>query len=338
MLGFKPDKSEDILGNKKNIAEIKNSIENYSKPIILSGPQGSGKSLCVNVIANEIGYEIVKIDENLLKDDLEKIISSCKQRSLVNKKKIFIVDNLNAMKAPQIRKIYELFESCYPVVLIADDLYAKKLRNISSYCKKIKFTKVRYDSIAKYLSAISAKNNLDLDDKDVLNIARNCNGDIRAAINDLFCESSSNERQIDQNVFETMKIIFKTKNIDNVHLAVRNSEKNLHQIILWLYENILQEYSKDDYVKAMEFFSLLDIYESRILKRQSWNLQSYYPDIISGISLSKQEPYRGFVKYQPPKFKKKKEPENIEKISKNLHMSKSKALKELPLIEKIMSS
>ena len=61
---YVPKKSEQIIGNKDNIAKIREWLQNYKNNInnglFISGPHNTGKSLIVNILAN-VGLSIAAL-------------------------------------------------------------------------------------------------------------------------------------------------------------------------------------------------------------------------------------------------------------------------------------
>ena len=181
------------------------------------------------------------------------------------------------------------------------------------------------------------------------------NGDVRAALidlaslNEVTMESikSVGDRDQEQSIFDTLKIIFKTTDIENSSLALEQSDKTPDEIFWWIEENVVREYQDDDLKNALEFLSLADIMRNRITKRQDWSLFRYYLDFISvGIALSKKETYRKFVKYGFPtyilkkgimKTKKKELESKIEKLRERMHCSKKIIREEMPYLKQFLN-
>ena len=127
---------------------------------------------------------------------------------------------------------------------------------------------------------------------------------------------------------------------------MKNSNKTLDEIVWWLEENIKREYEKkEELAKAYDALSRIDVIQTRIMKRQAWSLQSYIPDLVIAIALSKNEKYKKFVNYSPPTFflmygkrKSKKLDALLEKMSKELHVSKKTAMNYLNLVAMLVKN
>lgn len=348
---YKPRTTKEMLGNQKQISDTKNWIKKNKKggALIITGPPGTGKTLSIQLIAEELGYDLIKLDASDFRksENIKNLLLSSKQKSLMSKGKIIFIDELDSMDSSGLKAVSALVkESPVPIVMIADDIYSRRLVNIRQKCDIIKFYKIRSDSLAKFLREIAAVENIDISEASLKKIATSANGDVRAALNDLGSNTFGDVsyRDVENKIFETIKIILKTKNPENVKIALKNSDRNLNEIIWWLEENIKNEYEKkEEIAKAYDALSLIDIIQARIIKRQSWSLQSYIPDMITTVALSKEDGYKKFVNYNPPAFflrygkrKSKRLDSLLGKMSKELHVSKRMAMSYLYLTSLLM--
>jgi len=352
---YKPRTTEEILGNQKQVFEIKKWIKKNKKggALIITGPPGSGKTLSVELIARELKYDLIKLDAGDFRnpENIKKLLLSSQQKSLMSKGKIIFIDELDSVSSSGLKAVHELIkQSPYPIVTIVDDIYSRKLVNIKKKCDVIKFYKIRQPSLMKFLKKIAEKEGIRTNDIILKKIVATSNGDVRAALNDLESLSvnpgEDNYRDVENKIFETINVILKTKNPENVRIALKNSNKTLDEIVWWLEENIKREYEKkEELAKAYDALSRIDIIQTRIMKRQAWSLQSYIPDLVITIALSKNEKYKKFVNYSPPTFflmygkrKSKKLDALLEKMSKELHVSKKTAMNYLNLVAMLVKN
>ncbi|RLG21284.1 hypothetical protein DRN72_03990 [Methanosarcinales archaeon] len=354
-----------IGGLDKQIEEIKEVVElpltspelfeevGITPPqgVLLYGPPGTGKTLLAKAVAHSTSAKFIKIVGSELVQKYigegARLVRELFQLARDNPPSIIFIDELDSMDSSGLKAVSALVkESPVPIVMIADDVYSRRLVNIRQKCDIIKFYKIRSDSLAKFLREIAAVENIDISEASLKKIATSANGDVRAALNDLGSNTFGDVsyRDVENKIFETIKIILKTKNPENVKIALKNSDRNLNEIIWWLEENIKNEYEKkEEIAKAYDALSLIDIIQARIIKRQSWSLQSYIPDMITTVALSKEDGYKKFVNYNPPAFflrygkrKSKRLDSLLGKMSKELHVSKRTAMSYLYLTSLLM--
>ncbi|MFC2142911.1 AAA family ATPase [Candidatus Aenigmatarchaeota archaeon] len=333
---YSPKDREGVIGIKKQIDEIRAYISSYEKGrgILIHGPPGCGKSLSIKLISDDIKHQLIEFDGKDVKDFLKGL----NQVSFFFKGKIIVID----VDAEKESKTIEIIKnSHHPVVVYTSDPY--KHRNIRRYCDMIKFNKVNSLHLTGFLKRVCDAENIKYDEGCLRQFANMCNGDVRSALIDLSLMDEVNEENVKHNesrpkkdnIFNTLKVIFKTWDMDNVSDAIRNSDKRMDEIINWVSENLAEEYSNEDLPAAYEYLSLYDIISSRIIRRQSWSLMKYYNLVLFGIAKSKKEMSRKFFIYRPPRYRKSKINALLEEIAGKTGESKRIARTYIPLFKQI---
>ncbi|OGI15921.1 hypothetical protein A3K63_01020 [Candidatus Micrarchaeota archaeon RBG_16_49_10] len=357
----KPKKTSEIVGQKKGLDSFliwHRGWKPGKKPALIHGPPGSGKTSLVEAFAEEKGLEIIELNASNYRtaSAIKEVIgNSLSQASLFKKGKIFLIDEVDGASGREdkggIKEILGLIASSkHPMVFTCNDIWNPKLSGLRNACEMIQFGKVDYWSAIRRLDEISKKENMTAS-KDILsNIAKRAGGDLRSAINDLQTFSqkkdlvisdldSIGERETDANIFDVMKIIFKTSSGLAAKLSIENVEKSPDEILWWIEENIVNEYERpEELAKAYEALAKADLFFARIRSRQNWKLMKYAIDLMtSGVAVSKKEMYRKFSKYQYPskikylsitKGKRFKENAELAELGKILHCSSKKVRRE----------
>jgi replication factor C large subunit len=328
---YAPKTTREMIGNRIAVSEITNFLKQWKKgqALMVTGESGVGKTLAVRTVANELDYEIIEIgaDEDRGREKMDRMLAASLQGGLMKRKKIFLIDELDQMES--MKGIYELIEkSGHPVVLIALDAYEKKFLTLRQKCRIIAFQKIRCDSIASFLKSVCEKERLDVDEARIEQIAKMSSGDVRAALIDLEILSCSKDlntvgfREKKQKIFEVIKIIFKTRSMENALIALDGAD-DPEEVHRWIAANLHAEYDDiEDIARAYEMLSLADIFYARIIRRQSWQLQKYFFELSSaGVALSKNRDYHKFVKYERPRFWPRKNSDAAKKAAEKLHIS-----------------
>jgi replication factor C large subunit len=157
--------------------------------------------------------------------------------------------------------------------------------------------------LATYLRTVAEKEDIPLNEQRIEQIIENVNGDVRAGLNDL--ESLTSEQRDTQiNVFEVVRTIFKKTDYKKIRESVFNSSVDYDLLLLWIMENIPNEYEKkSDVADAFYYLSRADIFRGRIVRQQYWGYLRYVSDLMScGVASAKKEPYYKFVKYSFPHY------------------------------------
>jgi replication factor C large subunit len=343
---YEPEHLQDFIGARQQIADIKRWLASWKhgNSLMIFGPTGVGKSLAVKLIAKDMGYELIEshASDDRTQNGFSDLIKSTKQHCLTLRKKITLIDEIDMLDST--KPINEIISvSAFPVILIASDPYNKKLYNIRKRSKLVKFDKISSDDMAKFLVHVCEKEGIEYDKNNLVQLARISNGDMRSALLDLelFGKMPAEffgQREQKSDIFDILKVIMKTKNMDNARTAMKNC-KDIEELITWIAENVSEEYSGEDLAAAYDYLSHADLFYSRIIRRQSWGLQKYFFDLsVLGTAISKKSASTRFVMYKVPRFYYSENKELLRKIGKSLHTSSKKSAVYIPIIKKELKS
>jgi len=196
----------------------------------------------------------------------------------------------------------------HPVILIVNDYYSLIKgggESLKEMCLLIRYHPVYPNAIIELLKRICREEGITVDHRTLLALAERCKGDVRSAINDLqsIC---LNKKQIDiqsldaigyrdreKIIFDALRDIFKTKNIQSIRESISNLDEPPDRFLLWLDENLPREYiDVEDLLKGYEALSKADIFLGRTHKRQYYGLWPYASDMMtSGVATAKKHGY-----------------------------------------------
>ncbi len=367
---FKPKSLQEIVGNYNAALELLEWIKSYlsgktdKKAVLLYGPPGTGKTLSVHLIAKTLDLELLEMNASDFRTEeiIETIAGSASlQSSLFGKKgKIILFDEVDGISVREdkgginaIKKIINT--SRYPVVLIANNPWDPKLRELRELCHMIRFNRIRTPSIVARLKRIAQLAGINAEEEALKRIAEIANGDIRAAINDfqMLSEGKKYLRESDivrlyprtqeLEIFDVMKGIFSANTILRAKITAENSAIDIDLLMQWLNENIPNQYTTpEERAEAYDWFSKADVFLNRAKRKQIWDLISYAIELaVGGVALAKRTPYK-FTKYSFPRLisllsqnkeEREKKREELRVLAKELHVSTRKLISEyLPYI------
>jgi replication factor C large subunit len=365
---YKPSNLAEFVDQKEALEKFLDWIKKWkpgSKALLFYGPPGTGKTALLYAFSKEKNLQLIEMNASDWRSasQIQEVFGqSMKQASLFSKGKIFLIDEIEGLAGREdlggvgaIIKIIK--ESRFPVVLTANNPYEPKLRTLREYCELVEFKKISVFDIERRLKKICEKEKIKYDEEVLRQIAKRAEGDLRAAINDLEIlttgkgEISSEDleslgyREREKNIFDALKIIFKTKSALAAKLSIAEVDKDPEEIFWWIENNITREFEKpEEIAKAFDLLSKADLFRRRVTLRQDWAFKSYMIDLMTvGIALAKKDMYHKFTRYQYPsnimllgstKLGRKEEKEFLTKLSKELHCSTSKIRKEfLPFLK-----
>ena len=352
---YKPKSLKEVQGHSHALSEIKMFVQDYKKgSILIYGKTGSGKTCALHALANELNLEVLEINASNVrnKEKINSIIgNSAKQFSLFKKGKLILIDEVDALSGHKDRGCIQALDkiiakSKFPIILTAENPYEKKLSGLRRKCKLIEFSSLDYLAIFDILKRICISENVKYDENILKDLARRSGGDARAAINDLqiICVTKKvvdsledlGEREQKESIVNALKIIFKSKNPEHVLNAFNKTDLNLDECLLWLDENLPNEYKGYDLFKAYDSISRSDVFKGRIRRWQHWRFLVYINALLTaGIALAKKEKYTEVVNYKPTSrilklwranMRNAKRKAIAEKIAQNTHTSTKRVI------------
>ena len=361
---YRPKYFLDVKNQEKAVQTIKRFLMDFSmgrvgkKAVILHGPPGTGKTSLAHVAAAETGSEIFELNASDLrnKDKLREILGpATKQKSLIKKGKIILVDEVDGISGTDRGGILELLRivetSAYPIIITANDIWNKKFSPLRRKSELVQLKEIDYQTTKNVLIDILRKENKFIHLDVLTNISVKSKGDLRAAINDLQTASQLenpadivfDERNKEIDIFSAMRIIFKGTPNKSMLRVFDSVNMSMDELILWMEENIPLEYQGEELARAYECLSKVDIFKGRIYKQQYWRFLVYENAFLSyGISSAKRSEKTGFTNYKKPtrilkmwlnnrRIEKKKS--ISKKYAAHVHVGEKRALKEFPTIK-----
>ncbi|MEM7825585.1 MAG: replication factor C large subunit [Candidatus Aenigmatarchaeota archaeon] len=365
---YRPKNLKEFVNQKEALEKFLEWIKNWrkgSKALLFYGPPGTGKTALVQAFAQQKNFEFIEMNASDFrsKKQIEEVFGrSMVQKSIFRKSKIFLIDEVDGIAGREdlggVSEIIKIIkESIYPCVLTANNPYDQKLRNLRENCILVEFKKIHVFDIEKKLEEICKKEGISTEKEVLRSLAKRAEGDLRAAINDLETVARGRKkisledlevlgnRERETNIFEALKVIFKTQSVLPAKLAIANIDRDPEEIFWWIENNVTKEYEKpEEIAKAFETLSKADLFRQRISVTQNWKFRAYMIDLMTGgVALAKKEMYRKFTKYEYPKrlailggtkMMRKEEKEFLLKLSQVLHCSTKKIrLEYLPYLK-----
>lgn len=365
---YRPKKFNEIRGQESAIDKVQNFLRSFKfgkKSLVLYGPPGTGKTTIAHVTADEAGAEIFELNASDLRDRerLEAVLKpAIEQKSLVNKWKIILIDEVDGISALDRGGLSELLylieKTSFPVMITANDIWDKKFSQLRSRSELVQLKEIDYNTIKEILIDILRKERKFIDGKILTNISLQARGDMRAAINDMQAIASTDkekigELQIDErnkeiDIFKALRSVFKEKPKGELLSLFDSVNMSLDEIMLWVEENIPAEYQKEELMKAYDALSRADVFRGRIYKQQYWRFLVYQNIFLSyAISASKREKKAGFTSYKKPtrilkiwmnNQKNASKKTIAQKFAKYSHIGEKRAMRDFPIIKNIIKN
>ncbi|KAF3423622.1 hypothetical protein E2986_03148 [Frieseomelitta varia] len=175
----------------------------FFKAVLLSGPPGIGKTTTVQVVCNELGFDLIEFNasdtrsKKLLKEEVSELLSNTTLKNyfqdVKNKpslKHVLLMDEVDGMAGNEdrggLQELINLIKSTdIPIVCICNDRNNPKMRTLANYTFDLRFPKPRLEQIRAAMKSICFKENITISNEDLDRLIESTNQDIRQVINHL---------------------------------------------------------------------------------------------------------------------------------------------------------
>ncbi len=355
---YRPTTFEEIGGQRAAIKKVLSWINTWGegkKACLVYGEPGIGKTVSMHALAKEMNVDLIEMNASDKRnaDAIKRIVGNAAQTYTLNgKKKIILLDeadniygNADRGGVQALSKIID--ETKVPIILIANK-YWEVSQSIRNKCKMIKFPKLRYTSIRKVLEKIAKKEDIHVSKEQLTTLAKNSDGNLRAAINDLETyrgdiDKIGTLRDTEKSIFRALGRVFKRQSCD-VRQEFWNIDKTPDEVILWVDENVPKVYGREDLERAYHMIAKADIYLGRARRKNYYKLWGYAMDLMtSGVSVARKGKFHYQQFSSPTYFRKlgrtKSTRRKLEaittKIAEKCHCSTGKAKEYLLIAEKL---
>jgi replication factor C small subunit len=190
---YRPKTVDEMVGEPSLLSKLKSYVKTKNVPnVIFYGKEGCGKTTAALCLVNEIlnGHDCLMLNAVKLKNPrLREEITKMAERGTFltgNPYKICIIDGCESMGQGierELRTLMEEYSDNIRFILICNDIKHKAITQaIKSRCDILEFKPLSPQDIYKRLSYIASKENVKISNEELLQIAKDSDGDMRKAI------------------------------------------------------------------------------------------------------------------------------------------------------------
>jgi len=293
---YRPQIISDMVGNEEARAAITEWFVKWkkgTKPLLLVGPPGIGKTTIAYLVAKQFGYDMIGLNA-----------SDVRSKSRINEILTPVLANVSVMGIPMIfvdevdgihgRGDYGgasalvdiLKEPTVPIVLAANNDTSDKMKSIKKVVKTIQFKKIPPRLLRVYLENILKKQSAKLSPGALIKVIDKSKGDIRSMINLTQSLVTGFNPQTEKtfesiNVEDGVNAFFKANSIEEARSVLYSMQIDPREKINAFYSSIItSELDNVTLAKYLETISDADMLFGRIMKTQNWRLLRYLNDIL----------------------------------------------------------
>ena len=293
---YRPHIISDMVGNEEARAAIIEWFVKWkkgTKPLLLVGPPGIGKTTIAYLVAKQFGYDMIGLNA-----------SDVRSKSRINEILMPVLGNVSVLGTPMIfvdevdgihgRGDYGgasalvdiLKEPTVPIVLAANNDASDKMKSIKKVVKTIYFKRIPPRLLRVYLENILKKQSAKLSPGALIKVIDKSKGDIRSMINLTQSLETGFNPQTEQsfesvNVEDGVNAFFKANSVEEARSVLYSMQIDPREKINAFYSSIVtSELDSASLAKYLEIISTADMLFGRIMKTQNWRLLRYLNDTL----------------------------------------------------------
>jgi len=296
---YRPQSLMAMVGNEEARAAFVEWFGKWkkgTKPLLLVGPPGIGKTTLANLAAKQFGYDMIGLNASDVrnKQQIQEILSPVLGNASLLGSPMIFVDEVDGVHGRAdfggVEALLDILkEPTVPIILAANSESSDKMKSIKKATKTIYLRPLPPRLMQLYLARILQKENAKLSPGSLVKLVMESRGDIRSMINSAQALVTGFEPQTEKS-FEILDIeegvnsFFKANSLTEARLVLYSLRIDPREKINAFYSSIISSsISQDQMQQMLQVISEADILYGRIIRTQEWRLLRYLDAILVGL-------------------------------------------------------
>jgi replication factor C large subunit len=306
----RPIQVEKMVGNENSRLTAVRWLTGWvsgTRPLLLVGPPGAGKTTFVHALARQFDYDLVELNasDSRNKDALlARIIPVFQNTGLLGRKIMLFLDEVDGISGREdaggLDTLADLMKEPTVPVIMAANAKSTKTRQLAKACTTLEFSPVPPRLLMLLLDHILHSEDVELGPGDRISIVNNSGGDVRSMLNSAQSrvagyDTVSNKDNIDMNVADAINKYFASNNIEesstfinkadasypDPRYTVMTPEARRKDMVAALFSSIVSSQVKHQLASMLDVLSKADVIVGRASMKRQWSLLKYVARVIA---------------------------------------------------------
>lgn len=293
---YRPQSIADMVGNEEARTAFVEWFAKWkkgTKPLLLVGPPGIGKTTLANLASKQFGYDMIGLNASDVrnKQRIQEMLSPVLGNLSIFGKQMIFVDEVDGIHGRSdfggVEGLIKILkEPTVPIILAANSETSDKMKGIKKVVKTIHLKPLPPRLLQLYLQKILKNENAKLGLGSIIKIIINSRGDLRSMINSsqalVTGFEPSTERSFERlNVEDGINAFFKANSKDEARIVLYSLRIDPREKINAFYSSVItSNISQIEMEKMLQVLSEADLLYGRIMKTQEWRLLRYLDNIL----------------------------------------------------------
>ena len=306
---YRPMKVQQMVGNEgARLAAVKwlSGWVDGSRPLLLIGPPGIGKTTLVHTLSLQFNYDLIELNasDNRNKIGIEtRILPMFRNEGLFGRKLLLFLDEVDGLSGREdtggIDSLINIMKEPTIPVIMAANTKNTKIKDLAKICKVIELNSIPPRLLMIFLDNVLKEENKQLSLDNKVSVVNNSKGDIRSMLNNAqskcagYNSTRSDTFEIDIaeaiNGYFSMSEFEEAENFlsqaDAAYLDPRfgmSAEERRKDMINALFSSIVSSpIDLEGLAEALNVLSKIDVIVGRMAQNRYWRLMKYLDVMIA---------------------------------------------------------
>ena len=296
---YRPQRLIDLIGNedaRKSFVEWFKKWRKGTKPLLLVGPPGIGKTTMANLASRDFNFDMISLNASDVrnKKNIQEILEPVLGNQTILGQPMIFIDEVDGIHGRSdyggVEALINILkESTIPIILAANNGSSDKMKKIKKVVKTVVLRPLPPRLLRLYLNMILEKENAQINPGILIKLISKSNGDIRSMLNSSQALVTGFEPSIER-TFESLDIeeginaFYKSQSIDEARVVLYSMRIDPREKINAFYSSIItSSISHLEMENFLQIISEADLLYGRIMKTQEWRLLRYLDSILLGL-------------------------------------------------------